>query len=589
MMVRFHPVHLTMILNLTRALIVLGACAAATLILYLLRERFRKAVVSHLPLWEFILKKTPMTSLLRNTRRLLSYLLQMAILATLILSITDTGFGKDRKRRAIAILIDASTSMGATDVKPSRFEQAKAFAESLARSMRQDDQALLLEMTDAPRVVRAWTHDPQEIIAGIRTLTVSRKGNDFVSALRLSAAALEAMDAPERELWVLSDGAYDPSPAAAKAIEAAVKDIRRSGITVRHHRTGKESSNLAITRFSARQNLKEKLKLSASIVISALRKDEAGSAGGPAGGTCDAIALRILAGGSTVFNKPVPKSRFGQVISLDMPVPADRTVSARITPADPSCGQDFLEADNTATIELPEQLQLGILAVTRENTYLMAALLLSPLWDVEVIPPGAAPSRKTYDVVVADGAPVPGEVRRKGTLYLVPKAEGFPLKVKGVIEAPSFDDYDYNHPALRWTNLYNVNVASSLEYETTQDCKVIASSQKGPLIMEMKEAEGSRAIVMAFSVQDTDMGLRTTWPLLFINTLYHLAGTALQVSSASNSPGESSIMPRWLPEAMRIRQQPQASHAFPLWVVLLLAALLVNLAEWVTFHRRWTV
>jgi hypothetical protein len=580
-----------MIFNLARALLVLGGAALVIGALYLLRERFRKAVVSFLPLWDEVMKRAPASALMRNFRRILSYLLQLLIMAVLILSITDTGYGKTKKRKAMAVLIDTSSSMTAGDVQPTRFEQARDFAVNLARSMKEDDEALLLEMSEPPRVVHSWTRSPAEIIEAAKALQAGEKGNDFVEALRLCASALEGMDAPEKEVWILSDGAFDPSSKNLRRLETAVGEITKKGIAVYHYRTGKESANLAITRFSARQNLKEKLKLSTNIVINAF--EQPGGGGGKkreaGAGACNKINIRILSGGSTVFNKDIDKSRFGKIIPVDIPVPANRSVEARIAPADPACGQDFLAADNAAAIELPEQLQLKILAITQDNTYLMAVLLLSPLWDVEIIPPGAKPSRTGYDVVVADRAPVPEGIARKGTLYFEPQFEGFPLEVKGALEAPSFDEYDYNHPALRWTNLYNVNVASAVHYETGKKAVALASSSRGPLIIDMKTGQERRDMVFAFSVSNTDMALRTTWPLLFINTLYYLSGTALEVSSASNSPLESNIMPRWIPQARKVKQDPEAYRAFPLWALIILAALLLNMMEWVFFHRRWTV
>lgn len=581
--------HDFMIFDLTKALIALGASALVVGILYLLRERFKKAVVSYLPLWEEVLKKKPATILMRSFRRIFSYLLQLLIIILLILSITESGYGKSKKKKVMAILIDTSTSMAAKDVEPSRFLRAIEFAEKLARSMKEKDEALVLEMSDSPRVIHSWTESPEEIIDAVKKMNISMKSNDFISSLKLSAAALEGMDAPEKEIWILSDGAYDPSSQKVRLLTATIDEIKRKGIDIYHHKTGKESSNLAITRFSARQNLKEKLKLSTNIVIDTFQKSrKITETKDNREAECDKINLRILSGENTVFNKTIEKERFGKIITLDMPVPVNRTLEAKISPGKKDCEEDFLLTDNSARITLPEQLQLKILAITEGNTYLKAVLLLSPLWDVEVTGHGHKPSSDKYDVVVADGAAVPGEIKRKGTLYIEPQFEGFPLKTRGSIEAPSFDQYDYKHPALRWTNLYNVNISKALHYEPGKGDKVLAASGEGPLIIEMNE-ENRRDLVLAFSVQNTDMALRTTWPLLFINMLYYLSGTSLQVSSASNSPQESDIMPRWLPKADHVKKDPEAYRAFPLWLLLILAALLMNMLEWLSFHRRWTV
>lgn len=573
-----------MLFDLAGGLIALGASALVVGLLYLLRERFKKAVVSYLPLWEHVIKKTPAAALMKNFRRIFSYLLQLLIIVLLILSITDTGLGGENESRAVAVLIDTTTSMTSTDEEPSRLDEAKDFAVSLARSMKKNDKALLLEMNDSPRVVHSWTEKPEEIIRSIRTLEPSMRENGFIASLKLSAAALEGMDADERQIWVLSDGAYEPSKDNLSLLRSAVKEIRSKGIIVHHVKTGRESSNRAITRFAARQNLREKLKLSANVVIDTFEKQ-----GDARENPCEKINLEILSGDDPVFKKSVGKQRFGETLSLDIPVPAGRILSAKISSEGEACGRDFLGFDDTARIELPEQMQLKILAVTEGNTYLMAALILSPLWNVEIITPGEKPSSSRYDVVVADAAPVPGGVKRKGTLFIDPQEGDVPLERKGIMEGPAFREYDYDHPALRWTNLYNVNVAGAVRFVPRADDEVLAAGGEGPLIIELKPGEGRRDMVLAFALQDTDMPMRTTWPLLFINILYYLSGTAMQVSSASNSPRESDITPRWLPAAARTRNEPASRHDFPLWIVLLLAALCLSGLEWFSFHRRWTV
>ncbi|MFH1437471.1 MAG: VWA domain-containing protein [Pseudomonadota bacterium] len=576
-------------LGITTALIALLAAAVLVLLLYLLKERFRTMVISYLPLWELTLKKTPATTLLRNFRRIFSYLLQVLIILLLIFSITEMGYGKNRQGRRIAVLIDTSTSMASTDLEPSRFARAVEFTKKIGDSMQKNDRALVIQMSQSPKVVRSWTDSPEAVTRAVDELKLSYGGNDFVSSLKLSAAALEGTDASEKEIWVLSDGAYDPSEEKKQLLKDTIIEIRKKGIKILHHKPGKDSTNLAISRFSVRQNLREKLKLSANIVIDTFdqeKTDGKGTQGKQS--SCESISLQILSGGDTVVNRTIEKDQFGRLISIDIPAPANRVLEARIAPGGKKCPRDFLSVDDSAKIMLPRQLMLKILAITNENTYLMAALLLSPLWNVEIIGEGEQPSSDTYDVVVADGGQVPAHVKRKGTLYIKPQFDGFPLQAKGVVEAPVFEDVEYSHPALRWTNLYNVNIAQAFHYEPRKGDSVLASSHEAPLVIEMKE-EGRSDLVMAFSISDTDMPLRTTWPLFFINTLYYLSGTTMQVSSASNSPQESNITSRWLPKAQRIEKAPQAVHVFPLWIILIIAALLLNMVEWLSFHRRWTV
>ena len=78
------------------------------------------------PLWERILRDKEATSLFSKLKRLLSLLLQLALLALLVLALGDPRAAESLlKGRTLVVLVDASASMQATDVAPSRLAAAQ--------------------------------------------------------------------------------------------------------------------------------------------------------------------------------------------------------------------------------------------------------------------------------------------------------------------------------------------------------------------------------------------------------------------------------------------------------------------------------
>src|SRR5262245_26393402 len=108
------------------SLLQLGAAAgAAVLVLYILKLRRRPVAVPFSRIWERILRDKEATSLFSQLKRLLSLLLQLALLTLLLLALGDPRTAANLvEGRNVVVLIDASASMKAVDVSPSRLEAA---------------------------------------------------------------------------------------------------------------------------------------------------------------------------------------------------------------------------------------------------------------------------------------------------------------------------------------------------------------------------------------------------------------------------------------------------------------------------------
>jgi len=117
-------------------LAILGVAGAFATALYILKLRRRAVAVPFSKLWERILRDKEATSLFSKLKRLLSLLLQLALLALLALSLGDPRAAATLiKGRNLVVLVDASASMQATDVAPTRLGAAKGEIKKLIRGL----------------------------------------------------------------------------------------------------------------------------------------------------------------------------------------------------------------------------------------------------------------------------------------------------------------------------------------------------------------------------------------------------------------------------------------------------------------------
>src|SRR3954463_10387156 len=124
-----------------QTLIQIGALAGAIIVtLYILKLRRRPVAVPFSKIWERILRDKEATSLFSQLKRLLSLLLQLALLALLLLALGDPRAAANMiEGRNIVVLVDASASMAATDVGPSRIEAARERLKGMVRGLSGSD------------------------------------------------------------------------------------------------------------------------------------------------------------------------------------------------------------------------------------------------------------------------------------------------------------------------------------------------------------------------------------------------------------------------------------------------------------------
>lgn len=488
-------------LSLAELVAIFGASGLGVVVLYLLKLRRRVVSVPFAPLWERILRDRDATTLFAKLRRLLSLLLQLGLLAILVLALGNPRPVESLVRgRTVVVLVDASASMQATDVRPNRLVVAQNEVKKIIGGLHGADRVLIAQMDALVTPLGPMTGDAAALERSVDMVRGTDTRADFPRALRFAIDALRGTDSPE--IIVVSDGALGTAADASGP-------VRLGAVKLSYVRVGRESRNVGITQFSVRRYPLEKSRYEVMLELT------------NTGSEAEDVELQLLGDGTpvdltTIRLKPGERlPRFYPQLSG-----ASRTLEAKIARADGT--HDDLPADDHAFALLPERRRSKVLVVTEGNTYLEAALLLDEYLDVtDVVPDGyaGAVGKAKWDAVIFDRV-TPAQAPGTNALYLDPRGLGGPVASQGDLKTPGFDKLDRKHPVVRFLALDAVNVSRGHRLVPQAGDKILGAADGGASpILVAGERSGAKFVALGFDVRDSDLPLRPAWPLFVLNCI----------------------------------------------------------------------
>src|SRR5919108_335228 len=121
---------------LTPLAFLLTSLAIPIILLYMLKLRRKQVQVSSTWLWVQLLRDQQANAPWQKLRRNLLLILQLLILAALVLALARPALQVPAVAAgSVIVLLDASASMNATDVRPSRFEEARSSVQELINGL----------------------------------------------------------------------------------------------------------------------------------------------------------------------------------------------------------------------------------------------------------------------------------------------------------------------------------------------------------------------------------------------------------------------------------------------------------------------
>jgi Ca-activated chloride channel family protein len=477
---------------------------AAIIALYLFRLRRQDRRISSLMLWGQVLREMQANAPFRRLRT--NWLMAVQILAAIALIAalarpyrTVPGVSG----RCAAVVLDASASMRATDVAPSRFDRAKAEAAKLVNGLGRGDEMCLVVAGSPTRVVAPLTSDKSTLRAALDSIAATDCPTRADEAIRLALSLIRGRQGGR--VIVLSDGGFAgvETPASASPITFV--------------RIGESDDNVAVTALDARPGRDGR-----PLALASVRNFSRGNRN---------FDLEIRADGRLVDVQRLSLAA-GQEVSRVFPTPPRASrIAVRLDV------RDKLAADNEAQLLLRAGAQARGILLTKGNLFLQKALAIDPRVSFvrSASPQDLALSK--WDLYILDRACPAALPKRGGFLFFAASNAQAPVKVSGEVRSPQVTRWDRDHPITRWVDFSELSIAKAQKVTPLDWGRPLVYARDTPLVVA-GERGGFRAVYVAFDLLDSDFALRVGFPIFISNCIRWLVGDSGGESLANMRTGE---------------------------------------------------
>ncbi len=371
--------------------------AGIIILLYLLKLRRLPVEIASTFLWRQALQDVQANVPFQKLRRNLLLILQLLVLTAIIAGLAAPYVLAERLgEKSTIIVLDASASMKATDVEGSRFEQARGWARRIITGMGRDDETAIIVCGARSHIAAPFTPDGRSLLQTIAQI----RPTDCATTIRdgLLLAMSLAAKRPDTKVYVISDGAFEPLPEVAASAD------------VHFLKVGRRSDNVAILAFEAsRPAGADEHQLFLRIRnFSGQQKD---------------ALLSLYHDSEIVDAEPISiKPDEDLVQTFNLRLHRSGLLKAEIDIA------DDLSADNVAYAFAETGGAISVLLVTPGNLFLEQALLVLPDVAVDrtkmLDAATAATVADEYDMVIFDRVAPPDDMASVPTMRILEGGDG---------------------------------------------------------------------------------------------------------------------------------------------------------------------
>jgi hypothetical protein len=519
------------------ALIAGGIVIPLLVALYFLKLRRRQVAVPSTLLWRKAIHDLEVNAPFQRLRRNLLLLLQLMILAALLLAFArPTTLDVAPGGQQVVLLIDHSASMNATDVAPTRLEEAKRVALTLIDELsdRGSGGAMVVSFAQQPSMRQPTTTDRALLRQAVRNIEATDQSTLLEPALRLIQSFTQDGQGPNLVAYLISDG---------RARDLA-DHLALPGVDLRFIRIGSDNPvNVGIIALSARRALERPQDVQ---VFARLSNNQAIAVDANVALRVDGQVMQVVR--VSIPPASAPTELGTQSVKFDIQSPGLAVVQVSHDVAD-----DLL-ADNQAWLVVAPPRELRVLLVTPGNAFLRRALHVAEAQEVRVMTPaeyeaiasGQAPGLSVdgYDLVVLDRH-VPARLPATSTLsfYAAPPIDGLSLRAGPADGAAQLVlNWDRHHPLMRHVALEDVLLASPGRLVVPDGAAVLATAQSGPIMAELS-VNGVPHVTASFDLMQSNWPMQISFPVFIANAVQYLASGGGIEAGYSHRPGESLSVP----------------------------------------------
>ena len=507
----------------------LAILAVPIIFLYMLKLRRKPAQVSSTLLWERLLRDQQANAPWQKLKRNLLLFLQLLILAALVIAFARPAIQTSAVASgSVIVLLDASASMNATDVAPSRFEAARATIQTLIDGLSGASRMTLILVSGTPHALITSETDKALLKKALSDAQSTQGSVDWQSAFALAAGAAHASQ--DVTTLIVSDGGLPvglpslPGEVRYVPIGSAADNLAITALALRPATTGPE----LFTEVSSYTETDQ-------VVLLSIYLDDA------------LITARQL-------NLPAGSSQSLTLAPLASPHGAGRhggneggagVYKARTSSLQNNAALDAFPLDDTAFAVYQASSARRVLLVSKGNLFLEQLLASLP----GIQPFRALPGKdgtlqipnEPFDLYILDGI-IPAQLPIGSLLFVNPSSNalfqvGAPFKDMKNVQVRE-------HPLTRFVDWSNVHILQAKTIQPPAWADVLISADAGPLVFT-GTIDNRRIAALSFDLRESDLPLQVAFPILFSNLINDLVPPAAFDATQPLHPGESlSIAPQ---------------------------------------------
>jgi hypothetical protein len=480
---------------------------------WMLKLRRTERTVSSTLLWQRFGEDLQANAPWQRLRRSLLLLLQLLLVLLLALLAARPFVERPATlARDLVLVVDASASMAATDVAPSRLEVAKGLALDALRDLPAGGRVSVVAAGATPRVVANSTTDLGRVRAALASIEATPASANMAEALALASAL--AARAGDAQVLVATDAAFTLPAELRVAAPVTVLQV------------GRERRNQAIVALAVRS---APTAVTRSVFISVANLDLE-----PSTERVELWGDGRLLEARDLFIDPVTKADVGiDDVPLDV-----RVIEVRLA------GEDQLALDDRAWAVVPPDRLLRILLVSDGDPYLETALSYLPNAELYAVKPadyGPGTKPDLFDLVIFDAA-LPAQLPRVPTLAIAPPRTSPLGTVAGTVRDPALGRAAPDEPLLRYVDLTTLHVAEARRMTLPDWARTVIPTAAGDPLLYTGAREGIPTGVLAFEPRRSDLPLQVAFPILVSNLVGELVGAA-RAPEGAVAPGTLVALP----------------------------------------------
>jgi len=525
---------------------ILAAVPPAIILLYFLKLKRRPIEVPSTYLWHKSVEDLHVNSIWQRLRQNLLLFLQLLIILLVAAALLRPNWqGTKLIGRRFIFMVDNSASMTATDVAPSRLEEAKLQVGKLIDQMGSGDVAMLISFADSARVEQSFTDNRQQLHRALDAIEPTSRSTSLLEALKLAAGLanpgrsaenfsdVRVAEAMPASLYIFSDGRFGPVAGFALGnLEAKFVPIGSP-----------DARNVGVTAFSVRRNETKPDRLQAFGRLENFGPEPV------------KVSLDLFLDDRLIDSDHAevsPKESRG--VSFDLESVGSGILKLK------AATDDQLALDDVAYAVINPPRRSHVLLVTTGNEPLRLALQTKEaveIADVQIELPGFLKTKAYKDQAASGGWQLaifdrcrPERMPMSNTLFIgsLPPEGGWSAGAK--TGSPQIIDVETAHPLLQWLDLGDVLIDEATPLVVPRGGRVLVDSDAGPLLA-LAPRDAFEDAVMGFVFLDetaepggatrrfpgTNWWIRPSFPVFVLNLLDYLASGGDGLEGATIRPG----------------------------------------------------